>query len=51
MLEDSTVPSTLTVASAADDGPAGTLRAVIAAANSSATINFDPSHVFGALGP
>jgi hypothetical protein len=42
-LEDRTVPSTLTVTSAADDGSAGTLRAVIAAANSGDTINFDPS--------
>jgi uncharacterized protein (TIGR03118 family) len=42
-LEDRTVPSTLTVTSAADDGSAGTLRALIAAANSDDTINFDPS--------
>jgi hypothetical protein len=42
-LEDRTVPSTLTVTSAADDGSAGTLRAEIAAAVSGDTINFDPS--------
>jgi hypothetical protein len=42
-LEDRTVPSILTVTSAADDGSAGTLRAVIGAASSGATINFDPS--------
>src|SRR5262249_8148712 len=41
-LEDRTVPSTLTVTSAADDGSAGTLRAEIAAAQSGDTINFDP---------
>jgi hypothetical protein len=39
-LEDRTVPSTLTVTSAADDGCAGTLRAVIAAAQSGDTITF-----------
>jgi hypothetical protein len=44
-LEDRTVPSTLTVTSAADDGSAGTLRAEIAAAVSGDTINFDPSLV------
>jgi hypothetical protein len=42
-LEDRTVPSTLTVTSAADDGSAATLRAEIAAAVSGDTINFDPS--------
>jgi hypothetical protein len=42
-LEDRTVPSTLMVTSAADDGSAGTLRAVIAGANSGDTINFAPS--------
>jgi hypothetical protein len=42
-LEDRTVPSTLRVTSAADDGSAGTLRAVIAAAKSGDTIDFDPS--------
>jgi hypothetical protein len=42
-LEDRTVPSALTVTSAADDGTAGTLRAEIAAAKSGDTINFDPS--------
>jgi hypothetical protein len=42
-LESRTVPSRLTVTSAADDGSAGTLRAEIAAANSGDTINFDPS--------
>jgi hypothetical protein len=42
-LEDRTVPSTLTVTSAADDGSAVTLRAVIAAASSADTINFAPS--------
>jgi hypothetical protein len=39
-LEDRTVPSTLTVTSAADDGSAGTLRAVLAAAQSGDTIRF-----------
>jgi hypothetical protein len=39
-LEDRTVPSTLTVSSAADDGSSGTLRAVIAAANPGDTIVF-----------
>jgi hypothetical protein len=42
-LEYRTVPSTLTVTSAADDGSAGTLRAEIAAAQSGDIINFDPS--------
>src|SRR5215469_10639530 len=42
-LEDRTVPSTLMVTSPADDGSAGTLRAVIAAANSGDTINFAPA--------
>jgi hypothetical protein len=42
-LEDRTVPSTLTVTSAAADGSAGTLRAEIAAATSGDTIDFDPS--------
>jgi hypothetical protein len=42
-LEDRTVPSTLAVTSAADDGSAGTLRTEIAAANSGDTIKFDPS--------
>src|SRR5262245_8025051 len=40
-LEDRCVPSTLTVISAADDGSAGTLRAVIAAASPSSVIAFD----------
>ena len=39
-LEDRTVPSTLTVTSAADSGP-GSLRAEIAAASSGDTIRFD----------
>jgi hypothetical protein len=39
-LEDRTVPSTLTVTSAADDGSAGTLRAVLAAAAPGDTIQF-----------
>src|SRR5262249_55474453 len=39
-LEDRTVLSTLTVTSAADDGSAGTLRAVLAAARSGGTIQF-----------
>jgi hypothetical protein len=39
-LEDRTVPSTLTVISAADDGSAGTLRAVLAGAHSGDTIRF-----------
>jgi hypothetical protein len=43
VLEDRTVPSTLTVTSAADDGSAGTLRAVIAGASGGDIINFDPS--------
>jgi uncharacterized protein (TIGR03118 family) len=42
-LEDRTVPSTLTVTSAAADGSAGTLRAALAAAGSGDTINFAPS--------
>lgn len=42
VLEDRTVPSTLTVTSAADSGP-GSLRAEIAAANSGDTIKFDHS--------
>jgi hypothetical protein len=42
-LEDRTVPSMLTVTSAADDSTAGTLRAAIAAANSGDTIQFTPS--------
>src|SRR5215469_9922960 len=41
-LEDRTVPSTLTVTSAADDGSAGTLRAAIAGSSSGDTVNFDP---------
>jgi hypothetical protein len=41
-LEDRTVPSTLTVTSADDDGLAGTLRTVLAAAQSGDTIVFDP---------
>jgi hypothetical protein len=43
VLEDRTVPSTLTVTSAADDGSAGTLRAVIGSASSGDTVMFDPS--------
>ncbi|HEY7425245.1 MAG TPA: choice-of-anchor Q domain-containing protein [Gemmataceae bacterium] len=43
VLEDRTVPSTLTVTSAADNFSAGTLRVVLAAANSGDTINFAPS--------
>jgi hypothetical protein len=39
-LEDRTVLSTLTVTSAADDGSAGTLRAVVASANAGDTIKF-----------
>jgi fibronectin-binding autotransporter adhesin len=39
-LEDRMVPSTLTVTSAADNGAAGTLRAVLAAAESGDTIQF-----------
>src|SRR5262249_694317 len=39
-LEDRTVPSTLTVTSAADDGSAGTLRAVLASAHNGDTIHF-----------
>jgi hypothetical protein len=41
LLEDRTVPSTLTVTSAADDGSAGTLRAVMTSAGSGDTIVFD----------
>jgi hypothetical protein len=40
MLETRTVPSTLTVTNALDDGSAGTLRSTIAAAPSGATIDF-----------
>src|SRR5262249_59464591 len=40
VLEDRTVPSLLTVTSAADDGSAGSLRAVLAAAHSGDTIHF-----------
>ena len=39
-LEDRTVPSTLTVTSAADDGTSGTLRSVIASASPGDTIQF-----------
>jgi hypothetical protein len=39
-LEDRTVPSTLTVTNALDDGSAGSLRATIAAAPSGSTIDF-----------
>jgi fibronectin-binding autotransporter adhesin len=39
-LEDRALPSTLTVTSAADDGSAGTLRAVLAAAHNGDTIVF-----------
>jgi hypothetical protein len=39
-LEDRTVPSTLTVTSIADDGSAGTLRAVLASASSGDSIQF-----------
>ncbi len=39
-LESRTVPSTLTVTNALDDGSAGTLRSTIAAAPSGATIDF-----------
>jgi uncharacterized protein (TIGR03118 family) len=42
-LEDRTLPSTLAVTSVADDGSAGTLRAVITAATNGDTIAFDPS--------
>src|SRR5262249_45629686 len=42
-LEDRTAPATLTVTSAADDGSAGTLRAVLAAAQSGDTVGFDPA--------
>src|SRR5262249_3718716 len=40
-LEDRTVPSTLTVTSAGDDGSAGSLPAVLAAAHSGDPIQFD----------
>src|SRR5262249_49183312 len=40
VLEDRNLPSTLTVTSAADDGSAGTLRAVLVAAHSGDTIQF-----------
>jgi hypothetical protein len=40
VLEDRTLLSTLLVKSAADDGSAGTLRAVLAAAHSGDTIQF-----------
>jgi uncharacterized protein (TIGR03118 family) len=43
VLEDRLVPSTLNVTSATDDGSAGTLRAVIAAAQSGDTVTFDSS--------
>ncbi len=39
-LEDRTVPSTFAITSAADDGSAGTLRAVLASASSGDTIQF-----------
>src|SRR5207244_7311426 len=39
-LEDRTVPSILTVTSAADDGSVGTLRAVLASASGGDTIQF-----------
>ena len=39
-LEDRTVPSTLTVTSAADDGSAGTLRAVLTAAHDGDAVQF-----------
>jgi hypothetical protein len=42
VLEDLTVPSTLTVTSAGDDGSAGTLRVVLASAQSGDTIHFAP---------
>ena len=42
ILEDRTVPSTLTVTSAADDSSAGTLRVVLAAAHNGDTIRFVP---------
>jgi hypothetical protein len=44
-LEDRTVPSTLTVTSAADDGSAGTLRVVLAGAQSGDAIQFAPQLV------
>ena len=40
MLEDRTVPSTLLVSGAADDGIAGTLRATLVAAHANDTIKF-----------
>src|SRR5579864_1108187 len=40
ILEDRSVPSTLTVTSTADDGSSGTLRSVIASAGPSDTIRF-----------
>src|SRR5262249_24201973 len=43
VLEDRYVPSPLTVASALDDGSAGTLRAQVAAAAAGDVIVFDPS--------
>src|SRR5271166_3369001 len=39
-LEDRALPSTLTVTSVADDGSAGTLRAILAAAHTGDTIQF-----------
>src|SRR4051812_32992919 len=39
-LEDRTLPSTLTVTSAADDGSAGTLRAVLATAHNGDNVRF-----------
>jgi hypothetical protein len=42
-LEDRALPSTLTVSSAADNGAAGTLRAVLAAAHNGDTIQFSNS--------
>jgi len=43
VLEDRTLLSTLLVKSAADDGSAGTLRAVLAAVKSGDTIQFAPA--------
>jgi hypothetical protein len=43
VLEDRTLLSTLLVKSAADDGSAGTLRAVLAAAHNGDTIQFAPA--------
>src|SRR5262249_13690214 len=40
VLEDRNLPSTLTVSSVADDGSAGTLRAVLASAQNGDTIKF-----------